>query len=43
MNMKYKEPMFKVVVSSSQDVITTSETPTNYTPGTFETDAISLE
>ena len=43
MNIEYNEPVLKVVITSSQDVITTSETPTNYTPGTFETDAIPLE
>ena len=39
MNKIYNEPEFKVVVSSTQDVITTSggETTTNYTPGPFET------
>ena len=39
MNMEYKEPMFKAVVSSAQDVITTSgEEPTpTYDPGQFET------
>ena len=41
MNMEYKEPVFKVVVSSTKDVITTSEV--NYTPGTFESDMIPLE
>ena len=43
MNMEYKEPVFKVVVSSVQDVITTSEEANNYTPGTFESDMIPLE
>ena len=43
MNMEYKEPDFKVVVSSGQDVITTSEAEDNYTPGTFESDMIPLE
>ena len=44
MNMKYKEPLFKIVVSSSKDVITTSgEEIINYTPGTFESDIIPLE
>ena len=40
----YNEPEFKVVVSNTQDVITTSgETPTpspSYTPGQFETQDI---
>lgn len=36
----YNEPEFKVVVSNTQDVITTSgETPT-YTPGQFETEDV---
>ena len=36
----YNEPEFKVVVSNTQDVITTSgETPTS-TPGQFETDNV---
>ena len=43
MNMEYKEPIFKVVVSSSKDVITTSEEAVNYTPGTLESDMIPLE
>ena len=40
MNKEYKEPIFKVVITSSQDVLTASN---NYTPGTFETDMIPLE
>ena len=37
----YNEPEFKVVVSSTQDVITTSgEANPTYTPGQFETDDI---
>ena len=44
MNKVYNEPQFKVVISSSQDVITTSgEEIMNYTPGTFESDIIPLE
>ena len=43
MNREYKEPMFKVVITSAQDVLTTSEEAINYTPGTFETDMIPLE
>lgn len=44
MNMEYKEPVFKVVISSVQDVITTSgEGIINYTPGTFESDIIPLD
>ncbi|MBQ7204065.1 MAG: hypothetical protein IJS03_08660 [Eubacterium sp.] len=33
---EYKEPEFKVVVTSTQDVITTSN-PDTYTLGAFET------
>jgi hypothetical protein len=37
MNMEYKEPVFKVVVSSAQDVIATSgEETNNYNFGQFE-------
>lgn len=37
MNKIYNEPEIKVIVSNTQDVITTSgDTPT-YTPGQFET------
>jgi len=38
----YNEPEFKVVVSNTQDVITTSgETPT-YTPGQFESNQFNF-
>ena len=44
MNMEYKEPTFKVVISSSQDVITTSgEEPTpTYNQGQFESEQFSF-
>ena len=46
MNKLYNEPEFKVVVSNTQDVITTSgETPTpspSYTPGQFESNQFNF-
>ncbi len=46
MNKIYNEPEFKVVVSNTQDVITTSgETPTpspTYTPGQFESNQFTF-
>ena len=48
MNKLYNEPEFKVVVSNTQDVITTSgETPTptpspTYTPGQFESNQFNF-
>lgn len=42
MNMEYKEPVFKVVKTSLQDVLTSSWAP-EYTPGTFESEAVPLD
>ena len=44
MNKVYNEPTFKVVISSSQDVITTSgEEPTpTYNPGQFESEQFTF-
>ena len=35
----YNEPEFKVIITNSEDVITTSG-ETNYTPGQFETEDV---
>ena len=40
MNKEYKEPMFKVVITSAQDVLTASET---YVTDPFESDMIPLD
>ena len=37
MNKEYKEPMFKVVIASAQDVLTAS-----YEPGTFEINPVDI-
>jgi len=43
MNMEYKEPMFKVVIASKQDVLTASaEAAPVYNPGQFESEEISF-
>ena len=37
----YNEPEFKVIISKTEDVITTSgEATPSYTPGQFETDNV---
>ena len=40
MNKEYKEPMFKVVITSAQDVLTASYD--DYNPGDFESGPVDI-